>query len=180
MDIIFTQWINGLAGSNMALDNFMIIVGKYGVPVLVALVLSQWWFGEPRPQTRHACVAAAASFALGLGLAQVILLFIHRDRPYDAGISHLIIDKTVDWSFPSDHAIAATSIVLAWAMNGMRRWLWVFIGLAVLICVSRIYVGMHYASDILGGMAVALVAVWVVKLVYRPHTKLDRWLVSIF
>ena len=164
----------------MALDNFMIIMGKYGVPLLIALVISQWWFGKPRPQTRHACVAAGASFALGLGLAQVMLLFIHRDRPYDAGISHLIIDKTVDWSFPSDHAIASTSIVLAWAMNGMRRWLWVFVGLAALICFSRIYVGMHYVSDIIGGMAVALFAVWVVKLVYRPDTKLDRWLVSIF
>ena len=180
MDITFTQWINGLAGSHAALDNLMIVMGKYGVPLLVVLVISQWWFGEPRPQTRLACVAAGASFAVGLGLAQIMLLFIHRDRPYDAGISHLIIDKTVDWSFPSDHAIASTSIVFAWAMNGMRRWLWVFVGLAALICFSRIYVGMHYASDILGGMAVALLAVWIVKLVYRPDTKLDRWMTGWF
>ena len=179
MDILLTRWINGFAGSNAALDSFMIDVSKYGVPLLVALVISQWWFGTPKPTARHACVAAGASFTLGLGLAQIMLLFIHRDRPYDAGISHLIIDKTVDWSFPSDHAIASTSIVFAWAMNGMRRWLWVFAGLAALICFSRVYVGMHYASDILGGMAVALFAVWVLKLVYKPDTKFDAWIVRI-
>ena len=180
MDILLTRWINGFAGSNAALDSFMIDVRKYGVPLLVTLVISQWWFGTPKHTARHACVAAGASFALGLGLAQIMLLFLNRDRPYDTGISHLIIDKTVDWSFPSDHAIASTSIVFAWAMNGMRRWLWVFVGLAALICVSRIYVGMHYASDILGGMAVALFAVWVVKVVYKPHTKLDRWVTAWF
>ena len=180
MDILLTRWINGFAGNNAALDSFMIDVSKYGVPLLVGLVISQWWFGVPKQNVRHACVAAGASFALGLGLAQIMLLFIHRDRPYDAGLSHLIIDKTVDWSFPSDHAIASMSIVFAWAMNGMRRWLWVFVGLAALICLSRVYVGMHYASDIAGGMAVALFAVWVVKLVYKPDTKWDRWVTSWF
>ena len=180
MDIALTQWVNSFTGGNAALDSFMIDVSKYGVALMVALVITQWWFGTPKQTARHACVAAGASFALGLGLAQIMLLFLHRDRPYDAGISHLIIDKTVDWSFPSDHAIASTSIVFAWAMNGMRRWLWVFVGLAVLICVSRIYLGMHYASDILGGMAVALFAAWVVRQVYRPDTELDRWVTGWF
>ena len=179
MDIVLTQWINGFVGSNAALDSAMIGVSKYGVPLMIALVITQWWFGKPKQTARHACVSTGASFALGLGLAQIMLLFIHRDRPYDAGISRLIIDKTVDWSFPSDHAIASTSIVFAWALNGMRRWLWVFSGLAVLICISRVYVGMHYASDIAGGMGVALVAVWVVKLVYRPDSKFDHWVTSL-
>ncbi len=179
MDIVLTQWVNGFAGSNAALDSFMIDVSKFGVPLMMGLVILQWWFGTPKPAARHACVAAGASFALGLGLAQIMLLFIHRHRPYDVGISHLIMDKTMDWSFPSDHAIASTSIVFAWALNGMRRWLWVFVGLAVLICFSRVYVGMHYASDIAGGMGVALAAVWMVKLVYRPDTKLDLWVTSL-
>ena len=179
MDIVLTQWVNGFVGSNAAIDSAMIDVSKIGVPLMVALVITQWWFGTPKPTARHACVAAGASFALGLGLAQIMLLFIHRDRPYDAGISHLIVDKTVDWSFPSDHAIASTSIVFAWVLNGMRRWLWVFIGLASLICFSRVYIGMHYASDILGGTGVALFAVWLVKLFYEPDTKFDRWVTSL-
>ncbi len=180
MDSAFTTWINSWAGIDASLDNFMVDVSKFGVPLMVLLVISQWWSGIPRPQARHACIAAGASLALGLGLAQLMLLFIHRERPYEVGVSHLIIAKTADWSFPSDHAIAWSSIVFAWAMNAMRRWLWVFIGLAALIGLSRVYVGMHYASDIIGGMAVALIAVWVVRIVYKPDTKLDRWLTGWF
>ena len=180
MDIALTSLINSFAGSNAALDSFMIDVTKFGVPLLVLLVVTQWWFGQPKQIARHACVSAAASLALGLGLAQILLLFIHRERPYDAGVSHLIIDKTADWSFPSDHAIASTAIVFAWMMNGMRRWLWVFACFTALICFSRVYVGMHYVSDIIGGMAVALFATWVVNVVYKPDTKLDKWLTSIF
>ncbi|MDE2385260.1 MAG: phosphatase PAP2 family protein [Alphaproteobacteria bacterium] len=180
MDLTITQWINNLSGAGGAMDLAMVAVTTYAVPVLILLVVAQWWLGQPRPLARHACIAAGASFLLGLGLAQVILLFVHRLRPYDAGVSHLIIEKTADWSFPSDHAIASTSIVFAWALNGMRRWLALFGALAAVICFSRIYVGMHYASDVLGGMGVALVAALLVKAVYKPDTRLDRWLTSWF
>ena len=178
MDLTITQLINGLSGHNTTFDAVIIAVTRYGVPLMVVLVALQWWQGEPRPKARHVCIAAGASFLLGLGLAQLLLLFIHRARPYDVGISHLIIDKTVDWSFPSDHAIASTSIVFAWLMNGMRRWLWLFVTMAAVICFSRVYVGMHYATDILGGIVVALLAAAVVKLIYKPGTSFDRWLTS--
>jgi undecaprenyl-diphosphatase len=180
MDIGITQLINGLSGGNVALDYVMLAATTFGVPLMVAMVVAQWWVGAPRARARHACVTAGASFLFGLGLAQVILLFIHRARPYDAGVSHLLLAPTVDWSFPSDHAIASTSIVFAWALQGMKRWLWAFIALAALICFSRIYVGMHYASDILGGMGVALAAALTVKAAYKPDTKLDRWLIGWF
>ena len=178
MDLTITQLVNGLAGRNLTIDGVMIAITGFGVPLMVAWVAAQWWLGEPRQQTRHACIAAGASFVIGLGIAQLILLFIHRARPYDAGISHLIIAKTVDWSFPSDHAIASTSIVFAWLMNGMRRWLWLFIAMAAVICFSRVYVGMHYATDILGGIALALFAAALVQLVYKPGSQLDQWLTS--
>jgi len=180
MDITITQWINGQSGSGGALDSLAIAITTFGVPLMVIIVASQWWLGVPRPAMRHAGIAAGASFLLGLGLAQIILLFVHRDRPYDAGVSHLIIAKTADWSFPSDHAIASTSIGFAWALQGLRKGLLILTGLAILICLSRIYVGMHYASDILGGLLVALFAAVAVKRVYQADTKLDRWLVSWF
>src|SRR5258708_38833179 len=91
MDQAITQWINSLAGSNVLLDSAMIMVTKVGVPLLVALVVVQWWSKIDRTHVRHTCIAAGLSFLTGLGLNQIILLFIHRVRPYDAGVSHLII-----------------------------------------------------------------------------------------
>ena len=180
MDSSITSAINSLSGQIAFLDIGMIGLSTFGVPLMVALIVAQWWLGRPQPQIRHACVAAGASFLLGLALAQMILLFVHRARPYDTGVSHLLVAPTVDWSFPSDHAIASTSIVFAWALHGIRRWQGLLVTLALLVCFSRIYVGMHYVTDIFGGMGVALAAALIVTTVYKPDTKLDHWLTAWF
>ncbi len=179
MDKIITQWINSLSGTSSVLDSAMIATTHFGVPVMIVVVGSLWWLGQPRDLLRHAALASGFTFLLGLGLAQVVLLFVHRMRPYDVGISRLIIDPTVDWSFPSDHATASLGIVFAFALQGLRRWTLVFLAMAALVCFSRIFVGMHYATDILGGAAVALIAAIIVKLTYRRGTKLDNWLIKI-
>jgi undecaprenyl-diphosphatase len=180
VDVAVTHWINALAGQSAALDQLMIEVTTFGVPFMVLLVALQWWSKRPREYKRHVCVAAGLSFLLGLLLAQIMLLFVHRMRPYDAGVSHLIVAPTVDWSFPSDHAIASLAIVFAFALQGLRRWSFIFLALAALVCFSRIYVGMHYVSDILGGAGIALIAAYFVKWIYQADTKLDRMITRIF
>jgi undecaprenyl-diphosphatase len=179
MDTMITQWINAFAGENTALDVAMIATTTFGVPLMILAVVSLWWLGRPRDQLRHAAIASGLTFLLGLGFAQVVLLFVHRMRPYDAGVSHLIIAPTADWSFPSDHATASLAIVFAFALQGLRRWTLVFLIMAALVCFSRVFVGMHYATDILGGAAVAIIAALIVKAVYRRGSKLDNWLVKI-
>src|SRR5260370_42393664 len=111
MDQAFTQSINSVVGTNALLDAVMIAASKFGVPLLVALVVAQWWSKIDRTHVRHTCIAAGLSFLIGLGLNQIILLFVHRVRPYDAGVSHLIISKSLDWSFPCDHATASIALV---------------------------------------------------------------------
>jgi undecaprenyl-diphosphatase len=180
LDITITHWLNSFAGQNAALDAAMIFITSFGVPIMIVLVALQWWSKRPREHMRHAAVAAGLSFLLGLAIAQIILLFIHRMRPYDAGVSHLLITPTVDWSFPSDHATASLAIVAAFVLYGFRRWTYIFLAMATLVCFSRIFVGMHYATDIVGGAVVALVAAIVVKTAYRQGTKIDRWITSIF
>ncbi len=158
----------------------MIGITTFGVPILVFLVVLQWWLGSPRLYARQTALKAGLTFLLGLALAQVMLLFVHRMRPYDSGISHLIVPQTVDWSFPSDHAIASLGIVFAYALSGFRRKAVVFAVMAALICFSRVFVGMHYVSDILGGAVVALTAVALVRRFYPVGSGLERWLTQLF
>src|SRR5260370_19333526 len=148
MDQAITQWINSFAGSNVVLDSAMIVATNVGVPLLVVLVVGQWWSKIDRTHVRHTCIAAGLSFFIGLALNQIILLFVHRVRPYDAGISQLIISKNPDWSFPSDHATASIAIVAAFALHGLPRRTLLFGLLALLICWSRIFVGTHYLTHV--------------------------------
>src|SRR5258707_15673863 len=180
MDQAITEWINSFAGSNVPLDSIMIMATKVGLPLLVALVVAQWWCKIDRMHVRHTCIAAGLSFLIGLGLNQIILLFVHRVRPYDAGVSHLIISKSADWSFPSDHATASIAIVAAFAVHGLPHRTLLFALLTLLIGWSRIFVGTHYLSDVLGGGFTGVVAALLVWALYREGSRLDRIARGIF
>ena len=180
MDSIITHWINAAAGYSAVLDTTMIFVTQFGVPVIVLAVAAQWWAGEQRDLVRHTAVSAGLSFLLGLAINQLILLFVHRVRPYDAGVTQLLIGRSADWSFPSDHATAAIAVAAAFALHGLRRRALVLLVLAVIVCWSRIYVGTHYLGDILGGALTGAAAAIAVNLAYRRGTAFDRLITGIF
>ncbi len=90
----------------------------------------------------------------------VLKLLFMRDRPYEL----MIIDE-VGYSFPSGHAMAAFGfygfiIYLLWHFNLAKSAKIIFSvllgALIILIGVSRIYLGVHYASDVLAGYMVSL------------------------
>ncbi len=178
MDAVITHWINAQAGQP-ALDAIMRAASAYGVPVIVGLVAVQWFARRDRLHVRHAALVAGLAFLLGLALNQGLLLLVHRVRPYDAGVTRLLIARSADWSFPSDHATAAVAVVLAFCRKGLWGRGAVLLGLAALICLSRVYLGIHYASDILGGAATGALAVVVVGLIYREGNRIDRFATAI-
>jgi undecaprenyl-diphosphatase len=174
LDLLATQAVNDLAGSSRALDFVMISISAVGVPLLVLIIALQWWRKPDRSHVRHAAVACGLSFLLGLALNQLILIFVHRMRPYDAGVTHLLIVKSSDPSFPSDHATASMAIASALLFQGLRRsGLW-FLAAAILVMVSRIFVGTHYASDVLGGAVTGILAAGLVSATYAEGTRVDR------
>lgn len=179
LDIVVTQWINGWAGADPSVDFLMVWSSTVGVPLMVVATAGQWWLTEDRTHTRHVLVATGLSFLLGLALNQIVLLFIHRMRPYDAGLTQLLISPSTDYSFPSDHATACFAIAAGFLMHGMRWRGLGFLAAAVLIAVSRVYVGTHYASDVIGGAASGIVAAGVVRAFYWEGTRLDRMVTRI-
>lgn len=106
-------------------------------------------------------------FLLGLALNQLVLLLAHRVRPYGAGKTHLLITKSADRSFPSDHATASMAIAAAFLLQGMRRTKLAFLIAALLLMASRVYLGTLYASDVIGSAATGFIAALVVLAFYR-------------
>jgi undecaprenyl-diphosphatase len=179
MDDAITQWINSAAGHSALLDMIMTSITQYGVPLLVLIVVLQWWSRRDRLHVRHMCIAAGLSFSIGLGLNQIILLFVHRVRPYDAGVSHLIISRSNDWSFPSDHATATFAIAASFLLCGLERRGIAFFVAAAMVCMSRVYVGTHYVTDVLGGAMIGIFAAAVVRGLYWEGTRIDRLITGI-
>lgn len=179
LDARATAWINGLSGYP-PLDAFLSLLTNLGVPLLVLAVALSWWSRVDRSAERHLAIRSGLSFVLGLALNQVILLAVHRVRPYDAGVTHLLVAPSADPSFPSDHATACFAIVFSYLLRERYRKALLFFAGALLVVFSRIYIGTHYVSDIVGGMATALVATIVVRVIYREGTRLDRWVTALF
>ena len=179
LDIAITRGINSGAGQWPGLDHLMIWTSALGVPLLVAAVAAQWWSGDPRRRTRHVLVAAGLSFLLGLALNQLVLLFVHRMRPYDAGVTRLMIERSADFSFPSDHATSTFAIAATFLIYGKLRWGLAFLAASALVVVSRVYVGTHYLSDVLGGALTGIAAASAVRSTYLEGTRLDRFVTGI-
>ncbi|MGX5829929.1 phosphatase PAP2 family protein [Mesorhizobium sp. 43Arga] len=179
LDAAATRTINSLAGVGGPIDFLMVWVSAIGVPLFVLAVVGQWWRGSDRSHNRHVLIATGLSFLLGLAINQIILLFVHRIRPYDGGITHLLISRNADPSFPSDHATATFAIAAAFLLHGMRRLgLW-FLAAAVLVTISRVYIGTHYVSDVLGGAVTGIVAALMIRTLYREGTRVDQLFTSI-
>ncbi len=93
-------------------------------------------------------------FAMLLGLVVVnfgVKPLVHRVRPYDAaGFTALLIDRPTDYSFPSGHTQAA--FASAWVLYCMnQRGGLLALILAALIAFSRLYLYVHYPTDVLAG-----------------------------
>lgn len=123
------------------------------IALLVALLFLLPWRTR-RVARRRAAVAATAAAGLALLIAQPIADLIDRPRPFAAhpGAAHLLIDRSTDPSFPSDHATFAFAVAVAvWKYD--RRLGAVFGALAIVLSAARVYVGTHYPGDVLGGAA---------------------------
>lgn len=81
---------------------------------------------------------------------------VKRERPYEAeGVVRLIRPPTGS-SYPSGHAAVAAAMMSVIAAEGDRRVRLTARGLTLFVSVSRIYVGVHYPSDVLGGTGMGL------------------------
>jgi undecaprenyl-diphosphatase len=114
-----------------------------------------------------------ASLIASLFVSFVLKISIERLRPFQSGVVSLpkILESfsysTWDFSLPSGHAVLAFSAIPILAME-FPKFKKVWIALAILIGLSRVYFGLHYLSDILIGGAIGL---WIGFLMVKLETK---------
>lgn len=95
---------------------------------------------------------------------------VARIRPYEVvqGLVPLV-PKPVDYSFPSGHTCASFACALVLYRILPKRYGVPAVLLAVLIAFSRMYVGVHYPTDILGGLCVGIFSSWLVLYIGRKR-----------
>jgi undecaprenyl-diphosphatase len=176
LDTWATPFLHSFASPGM--DSLMTALTTMGsslilVPGFVALMVGLVWrrrFGAA------GFLAVACGGALVLNAA--MKLFFHRPRPvldYAAALS--------DYSFPSGHTMnafvlyAAVALIL-WSVFGRAAGTVAIIGavaLAIGVGISRIYLGFHFLTDVIGGLAAGTVWLLIVGAAFRARPTWWRW-----
>ena len=140
------------------LDKIMVFITRLGDAGIIWIVLSIVLLLIPK--TRKSGAVMVAALVVDVVLCNIVLKnLVARTRPYDVNTGvHLLVAKLHDYSFPSGHTAASFASVTALYLAGEKK-LWKFaLVLACLIAISRLYLYVHYPTDVLGGILFGVIS----------------------
>lgn len=158
-DISLLRDINDLARqAPRGVDRFVEFAGEYGLIALMVLLAGLcWWRVARRSPDAPAAVAGVMWSGLAAGIALLLNIpiraLVQRPRPFvdHDGIDVLVHGKT-DYSFVSDHATLTAAMAVGIFMVSRKLG-----ALALLLALGegfcRVYLGVHYPTDVIGGFA---------------------------
>jgi undecaprenyl-diphosphatase len=141
------------------------IVNDFAVPTVMSLVAVWLWFAganrEERIRNQRAVLFIAAGLFLGNALIKDLSFVYFRPRPFATETVKLLFYRPSVSSFPSvPIAVAFCFAAGSWYANrGIGKAMYI---LAILYALSRVYAGVHYPLDVIGGAAIGAGAVYVV------------------
>ncbi|PIT88370.1 MAG: hypothetical protein COU29_01095 [Candidatus Magasanikbacteria bacterium CG10_big_fil_rev_8_21_14_0_10_36_32] len=159
--------INGLSGRNKWLDAF----GRAGAEWVILAILAWYVAGVfitkvTWPQIITPFVILSVAWLVGLLLNFIIGKIIKEPRPYltNPEIKLLFVPLSGWKSFPSDHAMSVFLILFFGLLFHLPA-VWSLLPLALWVAWGRLYAGLHYPLDIIGGICVAGLLAIVLKYV---------------
>ncbi|WP_416975782.1 phosphatase PAP2 family protein [Streptomyces sp. 4F14] len=161
-DVDLLYDINGLAkDAPHWVDRIVGFVGEYGLLFAMVLLIVWCWLTVRRraasAEEAASSVAALVWAPLAAGVAVLINVpirgFVERPRPFNdhQGLEVLVSGKT-DYSFVSDHATITMAMGVALFVANRRFGVWGLV-LGLLEGFCRVYMGVHYPTDVIGGFA---------------------------
>lgn len=171
IELRFLDWLQTI--HNPVLDAIMVFITTLGdagiVWIIFAIILCII------PKTRKAGVTLGIALLFDVIICNLILKnAVARTRPFEyrEGLE-LLVKRPNDYSFPSGHTAASFACITGLLLVKEKK---LFIGaliVGVLIAFSRLYIYVHFPTDILGGIVVGIVSGLGGWLIARRFKKLD-------
>ena len=121
---------------------------------------------------RWAALAGLVALMVGFASSEGLKDFVMQPRPFTSlPEARLLVSPPESYSFPSSNVAYAFAASIGSSLAARRLvgrvplWGWSFLALAAAISYSRVYVGVHYPSDVLGGAILGVLVGWLVTLV---------------
>lgn len=165
-----------LAGTDRLLDAIMLFLTTISAAYVIALfAVPIWWRGR-----RDAAFDLLILIGITILVTEAIKFAVGRPRPCDSlpavhAIAGFGCDVEFDPAFPSGHTSRAFAIAAFLAYRFRWRVGAAATAFAVLVGLSRIYLGVHWPSDVLGGAALGIGLVAAFELSSRRSARYQRF-----
>ncbi len=140
------------AGDNAVLDALMVAFTIIGISYVIGLIAIPLW----RKGKREAAFDVVLLVIVVTVITEIIKLLVDRPRPVFELSGVQTILSASGPAFPSAHASRAFAVAFLVAMTSNRVWGAIGFVIAFLIGLSRVYLGVHWPSDVLFGAALGL------------------------
>ena len=157
LNLLWFSILNADAGLHGWRLDLGIFAAKYLILVVPLGLTGLWVSGQA--QQREAAVRALAATVCALALNVLIGLSWYHDRPFANGIGQNFLPHAANSSFPSDHGTIMFTVALMLAVHrapAARRFGLIMLPLAVAVAWARVFLGVHWPLDMLGGLVMAL------------------------
>ena len=153
-----------------ALDFVMSYITHLGDAGLLFIVLTLLLLSFKK--TRIYGVVCATALVLDfLSVNLIIKPLVARERPFTLRPEiALLVKQPLDYSFPSGHTAVSFAFASAISAYSKRYRLWAYV-LAAVIAFSRLYLYLHFPSDVLAGAAIGFLCGYVARLIWRKSLK---------
>lgn len=162
--------VNHFAQSTPALHTSMRVFAQYGVVLFAAVLALAWWQArrDEDPQTMAAALWAPVGALVAIGLNQPLSNLVGEARPYTVFPHALVlVARSHDLSFPSDHAVMAGAVAAGVLLSSRRLGAFTWVA-AVVLAFARVYVGAHFPLDVVIGLLFGAAVTVTGYLVVRP------------
>jgi len=172
MDQTISIWFESIR--NGFLDAFFLIITEFG-DELVFLIISSvlYWLVNKDFGYRFMMI-----FLTTIAINDVLKNIIARPRPWEAGVVSVVGEGSYGLSMPSGHAQGSMTmaLVLHEKFGKLKKWVpYLLFSIAILVSISRVYLGQHYLTDVIAGIGVSFVVYYAFiklapKVKLRPQT----------
>lgn len=165
-DVIIFRWLNSLVFWKDWIDTIIIFKAEFlGWWILGILVILIAVSKKRKEWVRVLFWAGLSGTVSRFLFTGIIRFFYNRPRPFEVleNLNQLVTHSTGD-SFPSGHAAFFFAIASS-VFFFHRIWGIIFFGVALYMGIGRIEAGLHWPTDILGGMAVGIFSAWLINFI---------------